>query len=192
MPAFSGCSLGYLANTARTVDFQQKFLKSINVYAAPQHPPWGYARIAPARASPRQCSPVVTRATPALRRAQPAGTGSKPLWLPRFDAICRGLSGNLMGHIRCSDNRCTATALSQHSTSDKQHLWGSRPQPARCRVYWWDSSWLNGYAYSTLPVKGEESLVSFTASSAQNLDSRISSSLPDQPDDDDQRRGFLP
>ena len=56
--------------------------------------------------------------------------------------------------------------LTRFNASDKQHLWGERPQPARCRVYWWDSSWLDGYAYSTLPVKGEESLVSSTASSA--------------------------
>ena len=94
-----------------------------------------------------------------------------------------------MGQISIGNNHCTATVLSQCYASDKQHLWGDQPQPARCRVYWWDSSWLNGYAYSTLPVKGEESLVSSTASSAgpQNLDNRISTPLSDG----DQPRGFL-
>ena len=142
--------------------------------------------VCPCSASASQPPPVLARCNPRNTGATPyttgwnrLDTGSKPLWLPRFDAICRGLSGHLMGQISIGDNHCTATALSQHSTSDKQHLWGDQPQPARCRVYWWDSSWLNGYAYSTLPVKGEESLVSFTASSAQNLDNRISSSLPE-------------
>ena len=52
--------------------------------------------------------------------------------------------------------------------------------------------WLNGYAYSTLPVKGEESLVSFTASSAsQNLDNYISTPLPEQLVGSDDRHGFL-
>ena len=69
----------------------------------------------------------------------------------------------------------------------------STTKPARHRVGWRHSSWLDGYAYSTLPVKGEESLVSSTASSAgpQNLDNRISTPLPEQPVDSDDRHGFL-
>ena len=84
-----------------------------------------------------------------------------------------------MGQISDSYNHCAATVSSQHTTSYKQRLWVEPPQTAAEAVLWVDSSWLNGYAYSTLPVKGEESLVSFTASSAQNLDNRISSSLPE-------------
>ena len=86
-----------------------------------------------------------------------------------------------MGQISDSYNHCTATVSSQHTTSDKQPLSVEPPQTAAEAVLWVDSSWLDGYAYSTLPVKGEESLVSSTASSAgpQNLDNRISSSLPE-------------
>ena len=94
-----------------------------------------------------------------------------------------------MGQISDSYNHCTATVLSQHNTSDKQLLSVEPPQTGAEAVLWVDSSWLDGYAYSTLPVKGEESLVSSTASSAgpQNLDNRISTPLSDG----DQPRGFL-
>jgi len=71
-----------------------------------------------------------------------------------------------MGQISDSYKPVTATVLSQSYGGDKQLLWVEPPQTDPEAVGWLHSSWLDGYAYSTLPVKGEESLVSSTASSA--------------------------
>ena len=72
-----------------------------------------------------------------------------------------------MGQISDSYKPVTATVLSQSYGGDKQPLWVEPPQTDPEAVGWLHSSWLDGYAYSTLPVKGEESLVSSTASSAE-------------------------
>jgi len=55
------CTLGYLADTAGTVDFWQKFLKPINVYARSQLPPVG---VPPCSASVRPPPPVLARFNP--------------------------------------------------------------------------------------------------------------------------------
>ena len=97
-----------------------------------------------------------------------------------------------MGQISDSYKPVTATVLSQSYGGDKQLLWVEPPQTDPEAVGWLHSSWLDGYAYSTLPVKGEESLdLQPSVTPPLNLDNCISTPLPEQPVGSDDRHGFL-
>ena len=97
-----------------------------------------------------------------------------------------------MGQISDSYKPVTATVLSQSYGGDKQLLWVEPSQTDPEAVGWLHSSWLDGYAYSTLPVKGEESLdLQSPLTTSPNLDNFISTAPAEQRLDDDDRHGYL-
>ena len=96
-----------------------------------------------------------------------------------------------MGQISIGNNHCTATVSAQQTTVISRSYGASGSKPTQ-RLY--DGVWMSGLMIliSTLPDKGEESLdLQSPLTTSPNLDNCISTPLPEQLVDSDDRHGFL-